>query len=225
MIVVTGASRGLGFAICERLRAAGHEVFGLARDTSNLPFESLSCDVSKPESVRQAASELKQHGTTVTGLINAAGIASLNLAVTTPLETAKQIIDTNLLGTIYCCQTISPLMMRTKRGSIINFSTIAVRLALKGESIYVASKAGIEGFSRVFAREMADFGITVNCIAPGPIDTSLLKGVSSEQISKIVAQQIIPKQFEPGAVCDLVEVLLGEQSRSLTGEVLHVGGA
>jgi 3-oxoacyl-[acyl-carrier protein] reductase len=116
-------------------------------------------------------------------------------------------------------------MMRQKAGSIINFSTIAVPLALKGESIYVASKAGVEGFSRTFAREMADFGITVNCIAPGPIDTSLIKGVSAGQISKIVSQQIIPKQFEPSAVCDLVELLLSEKSRALTGEILRVGGA
>ena len=225
MIVVTGASRGLGLAICERLIAEGNEVFGLARDPSKLKFESMSCDVSSSESVKQAASELKKKGKPVTALINAAGIASLNLAVTTPSETAKQIIETNLLGTIYCCQSFSPLMMRQKAGSIINFSTIAVQLALKGESIYVASKAGVEGFSRTFAREMADFGITVNCIAPGPIDTSLIKGVSAGQISKIVSQQIIPKQFEPSAVCDLVELLLSEKSRALTGEILHVGGA
>ena len=87
-------------------------------------------------------------------------------------------------------------MIRNKNGCIINFSTIAVRLALKGESIYAASKAGVEAFSKVFAREMADFNIKVNCIAPGPIKTDLINGVSDSQINKIISQQIIPKQFK-----------------------------
>ena len=115
-------------------------------------------------------------------------------------------------------------MLRNKTGSIINFSTIAVALGLKGESIYAASKAGVEGFTRAFAREMADFNVNVNCIAPGPIDTNLLKGITTIQINKIVAQQIIQKQFTPDAVSDLVELLLDERSNSLSGQILHVGG-
>ena len=72
---------------------------------------------------------------------------------------------------------------------------------------------------------MADFHVTVNCVAPGPIATDLLKGVTSGQISKIVAQQVIPRQFTPDAVSDLVELLLDSRSQSLSGQVLHVGGA
>jgi 3-oxoacyl-[acyl-carrier protein] reductase len=158
-------------------------------------------------------------------VINAAGIASMNLAVTTPPSMTQKLIQTNLVGTIHCCQLFAPLMIRRKAGSIINFSTIAVALGLKGESIYAASKAGVEGFSRAFAREMADFDIRVNCVAPGPIKTDLLKGVSDEQIEAIVSQQIMPKIFQPGDVCDLCEFLLSPQSKSVSGQVLHVGGA
>jgi 3-oxoacyl-[acyl-carrier protein] reductase len=225
MIVVTGASKGLGRAICDRLIEKNIDVFGLARNVDEVPFASMSCDVSSYESVKAVAQKLKKDGVKVTGLVNAAGIASMNLAVTTPQSVAQKIINTNLLGTIYCCQLISPLMLRNKQGSIINFSTIAVALGLKGESIYAASKAGVEGFTRSFAREMADFNVKVNCIAPGPIDTSLLKGITAEQINKIVSQQIIPKQFKPGAVADLVELLIDSRSDSLSGQVLHVGGA
>jgi len=82
----------------------------------------------------------------------------------------------------------------------------------------------VEGFTRSFAREMADFNVNVNCIAPGPIDTNLLKGITSIQIERIISQQIIPIQFAPSAVSDLVEILLDERSRSLSGQVLHVGG-
>ena len=225
MIVVTGASKGLGRAICDRLIEKNIEVFGLARNVEDVPFASMSCDVSSYESVKVVAQKLKKGGVKITGLVNAAGIASMNLAVTTPQSVAQKIINTNLLGTIYCCQLISPLMLRNKQGSIINFSTIAVALGLKGESIYAASKAGVEGFTRSFAREMADFNVKVNCIAPGPIDTSLLKGITAEQINKIVSQQIIPKQFKPESVADLVELLIDSRSDSLSGQVLHVGGA
>jgi 3-oxoacyl-[acyl-carrier protein] reductase len=225
MIIVTGASKGLGRAICERLIEKKVDILGLARNVENLPFVSLSCDVSSHESVKAVAQQLKKDGAKVDGLVNAAGIASMNLAVTTPASVAQKIINTNLLGTIYCCQLFAPLMIRNKQGSIINFSTIAVALGLKGESIYAASKAGVEGFTRSFAREMADFNVQVNCIAPGPIDTNLLKGITSEQINKIVSQQIIPKQFKPGSVADLVELLIDSRSNSLSGQVLHVGGA
>jgi len=225
MIIVTGASKGLGRAICERLIEKKIDVLGLARNVEDVPFTTMSCDVSSYESVKAVAQQLKKDGVKVDGLVNAAGIASMNLAVTTPPSVAQKIINTNLLGTIYCCQLFAPLMLRNKQGSIINFSTIAVALGLKGESIYAASKAGVEGFTRSFAREMADFNVQVNCIAPGPIDTSLLKGITSEQINKIVSQQIIPKQFKPDSVADLVELLIDSRSNSLSGQVLHVGGA
>ena len=224
MIIVTGASRGLGAAICERLRSKGVEVYGIARDASSLNFNGQSCDVSSYENIKLVAQMLKKNKTKVTGLINAAGIASMNLAITTPPLSTQKIIQTNLIGTIYCCQLFSPLILRHKTGSIINFSTIAVSLGLKGESIYAASKAGVEGFSRAFSREMADFNVRVNCIAPGPINTDLLKGVTQMQVDAIVKQQIMQKQFTPSTVCDLVETLLDNKANMLSGQVFHIGG-
>ncbi len=224
MIVVTGASRGIGRTICERLIEKDVAVLGLARNVGEIPFASMSCDVSSYESVKSVAQQLKKDGVKVIGLVNAAGIASMNLAVTTPPSVAQNLINTNLLGTIYCCQLIAPLMIRSKQGSIVNFSTIAVALGLKGESIYAASKAGVEGFTRSFAREMADFNVRVNCLAPGPIDTSLIKGITAEQIERIVSRQIIPRRFTTNSVADLVELLMDTRSDSLSGHVLHVGG-
>jgi 3-oxoacyl-[acyl-carrier protein] reductase len=225
MIVVTGASRGLGKAICDRLLSKGVAVFGLARNVESLSFPAMACDVSSYEDIKAVVKKLRADGAKISGLVNAAGIASMNLAVTTPPQVSQNIIHTNLLGTIYCCQLLVPFMLKNHSGSIINFSSIAVALGLKGESIYAASKAGVEGFTRSFAREVASFNVTVNCIAPGPIDTSILKGVTAAQIQNIVSQQIIPRQFTPDAVSDLVELLLDARSRSLSGEVLHVGGA
>ena len=224
MIIVTGASKGLGRAICERLLSSDVEILGLSRDVTNVPFNSMNCDVSSYDDIKKVAQTLKRNAKKVFGLINAAGVASMNLAVTTPPSVAEKIVKINLLGTIYCCQLFSPLIFRHKTGSIINFSSLGVALGLKGESIYVASKAGVEVFTRAFAREMADFNVNVNCIAPGPIDTNLLKGVSASQISRVVAQQIFQKQFTPEAVCDLVEILLDPKCKALSGQVLHVGG-
>tara|TARA_B100000927_G_scaffold286121_1_gene277130 strand:+ start:453 stop:1130 length:678 start_codon:yes stop_codon:yes gene_type:complete len=225
MIIVTGASRGLGRSVAERLISSGREVLSLSRTSEGVPGDSVTCDISDYEAVKAVAQSLRKEKREIEGLVNAAGIASMNLAVTTPPSMTQKLIQTNLAGTIHCCQLFAPLMIRKKAGSIINFSTIAVTLGLKGESIYAASKAGVEGFSRAFAREMADFDIRVNCIAPGPIKTDLLKGVSDEQIDAIVVQQILPKLFLPDDVADLCEFLLGPQSQSLSGQVLKVGGA
>ena len=224
MIIVTGASRGLGQAITERLIERGEEVIGLARNTSRLKINAIECDVSDYSSVKNASKEVKRMKKPVKAFINAAGVASMNMAVTTNESTVQKLIQTNLVGTIYCCQLFAPIMLRQKQGSFINFSTIAVALALKGESVYAASKAGVESFSRTFAREMADFNVRVNCIAPGPIRTDLLRGITDAQIEKITSQQVIQKQFQKSDVCDLVELLLDEKATSLSGQVLNVGG-
>ena len=224
MLIVTGASRGLGHAISERLIEKGEEVLGLARNTSGMAIDAIECDVSDYSTVKNAAKEVKRMKKPVKAFINAAGVASMNMAVTTDESTVQKLIQTNLVGTIYCCQLFAPIMLRHKHGSFINFSTIAVALALKGESVYAASKAGVESFSRTFAREMADFNVRVNCIAPGPIRTDLLKGITDTQIEQITSQQVIPKQFKKSDVCDLVELLIDEKAASLSGQVLNVGG-
>ena len=224
MIIVTGASRGLGQAITERLIERGEEVIGLARNTSGLKINAIECDVSDYDSVKNASKEVKRMKKPVKAFINSAGVASMNMAVTTDESTVQKLIQINLVGTIYCCQLFAPIMLRQKQGSFINFSTIAVALALKGESVYAASKAGVESFSRTFAREMADFNVRVNCIAPGPIRTDLLRGITDTQIEKITSQQVIQKQFQKSDVCDLVELLLDEKASSISGQVLNVGG-
>ena len=225
MIVVTGASKGLGRAIADRLHSNGHEVHGIARtEILNAEFSSSVCDVTSPDALQAFAKKLKLEKKQLLGLVNAAGVASMNLAVTTTFKVTRNIIETNLLGSILTCQLLAPLMYRNKKGSIINFSTIAVPLGLKGESIYVASKAGVEGFTRSFAREAGDFGVRVNCIAPGPIKTDLIAGVSDASIDKIIQQQILRKMFSPSDISDLVELLFDPKADSISGQILNVGG-
>ncbi|MDH6255414.1 SDR family oxidoreductase [Aurantimicrobium minutum] len=224
MIIVTGASRGLGLEISNRLTQNGIEVLGISRNPINSNFLMKQIDVTSHTELRKLAAELRAQDIKVTALINAAGIASMNLALMTTPEKVSQVIQTNLQGTIYSCQTIAPLLIRSGGGSIINFSTIAVNLGLQGEAVYAASKAGVEAFSRVFARELSSHNVKVNCIAPGPIDTSLLSGVSSSQIGRIIERQIIQKKFEPKDIADLVELLLDPKANSITGQLINVGG-
>ena len=206
-VIVTGASRGLG-----------------RNPEPDASFEMRTVDVADSESVAQAFKDLR-HDPSVYALINSAGIASMNLVVTNHAETVKRIIETNLLGTIFCSQQVAPAMIRRGGGRIINFSTLGVPLAIKGEAIYSASKAGVEGFTRVFAREMAPHGVTVNAVAPGPIDTALIAKVPREKVDAVVQQQIIPRQGTPEDVWNIVSLLLSPEGSMISGQTLHVGGA
>lgn len=224
MIIVTGASRGIGRTIAERLIAQGHEVLGLARNTEGLPFPAETCDVSNSMSVKRISISLAEKSASITGLINAAGIASMNLLLTSPPTQIQRLIDVNLVGTMLTAQAFAPFMIRERFGRIVNFSSIAVSLGIAGESAYAASKAGVESFSRSFAREVAGFGVTVNCVAPGPIQTDLLRGISDRKIGRIIQQQIIPRQFEAEDICDVVDLLLDQRAGALTGMVVPIGG-
>ena len=224
MIIVTGASRGIGLAISNRLVDSGEEVLGISRDAASTKFPTKSLDVTDFKSIKCLSDEIRVSGKKVTGLINAAGIASMNLALMANPLTSINLVNVNFLGTVYSCQGFTPLLVRNGGGSVINFSTIAATLHLEGESIYAATKAAVENYSKTFAKELSKFNIRVNCIAPGPIQTDLLSGVTEDQINKIVKAQIIANKFEKHDVADLVQLLLDPKAKSLTGQVFHVGG-
>ena len=224
MIIVTGASRGIGLAISNRLFESGEEVLGISRNEVSAKFTSKSIDVTDFKSIKNLSDEIRLSGKTVTAVINAAGIASMNLALMDNPLTSVNLVNVNFLGTVYSCQAFAPLLVRNGGGSVINFSTIAASIHLEGESIYAATKAAVENYSKTFAKELSKFNVRVNCIAPGPVQTDLLRGVSEDQIDKIVNAQIIAKKFEKDDVVDLVELLMSSKAKSLTGQVLHVGG-
>lgn len=224
-VIVTGASRGIGSYCANQLHTAGYRVIGIARHfDSNPAFEVRTVDVADHSALAAAFEDLRRDRT-VYALINAAGIAAMNLLLTTPPHTIKRIIDTNLLGTIYSSQLVAHALVRRGNGRIINFSSIAVTIGLQGEAAYVASKAGVEGFSRSFAREMAPHGVTVNAIAPGPVDTDLIAGVPSAKLQAIVDRQVIPRKASLEDIWQIVRMLLAPESAMLSGQVFHVGGA
>ena len=223
-VIVTGASRGIGRYCADQLHRTGYRVIGLARNPDpRAPFEIRPVDVSDCASLQAALADLRRDRS-VYALLNVAGIASMNLLITTPPATIRRIVETNLLGTIYACHVVAPALIRRGSGRIINFSTIAVALGLAGESVYAASKAGVDGFSRSFAREMASHGITVNSVAPGPVNTDLIAKVPAEKIRAIVDRQIIPRQACLEDIWRIVSLLLSPECAMLSGQVFHVGG-
>jgi 3-oxoacyl-[acyl-carrier protein] reductase len=224
MIIVTGASSGLGEAIAERLSQKKIEVLGIARTGQNANFQIVHADVRSKNDLKEIANSLLQEKKQVSCLINAAGTAAMNLAIMTSEEKVNSIIDVNLKGTIFASQVFAPNLIRNGSGTILNFSSIATAINLEGESIYAASKAGIENFSRTLAKELSGFNIRVNCIAPGPILTNLIKNVDSEMIANVINQQIIKRMITKKELCDLVETLLDEKFSTITGQILSPGG-
>lgn len=226
LIVVSGASSGIGKHIAETASSCGFEVIGLSRSKVNSNFTSIECDISNHDEVKLFFKSIKKK-TNFTSLINAAGIASMNLFLSTPADKMEEIMKTNVLGTMYCSQHALKIFARTKsdnHSSIINFSTIAVPLALKGESVYVASKGAIEAFSRSLAREASDFNCNVNTIAPGPIDTNLINKIADQKIDAIVRRQIIQEKASKEDIWNICNFLISPESSTISGQVINVQG-
>lgn len=225
-VAVTGASRGLGAFIAKQLAAQGFDVAGLARtEALDQVIPIYGCDVADGDAVRKTARRISKAHKPVRAVVNAAGIASMNLVMSTPEQTIEKIIATNLVGTININKSFAKLMVRNGGGRIINFSTIAVSIGLAGEAVYAASKAGVESFSRCFAREVAPHDITVNCVAPGPVDTDLIAKVPSQKIDRIINQQIFREKATPSDIWDVANLLLQPNASRISGEVINVFGA
>ena len=221
-VVITGASRGIGKFLAQELSTT-YDIVGVARTApTDFAGRFIEADVTDYNSL--TAGVKKHELRRVYGLINCAGIASMNLFMTTPPETMRRIIEVNTLGTMNTCHAFLSSLVRNRTGRIINFSTIAVGLELEGESVYVASKAAVEAFTKVLAREVADHNITVNAVSPNPIETDLIRGVDPEKIRGIVeVRQTVHRLGEFKDVANVVQFLMNDESSLVSGQVVGLG--
>ena len=231
--IVTGGATGIGYGIAERFIAEGANVIITDIDETGGTRAALALgdhcqfvrhDVSVPEhwNALFVIAQGKFSGLDI--LVNVAGVTLMGNIEELDVASWDKTMAINLRSCFLGCQGAIKLMKADGGGAIINMASVSASRPKAELVAYNASKAGVESFSRTFAREMADFNVRVNCIAPGPIRTDLLRGITDTQIEKITSQQVIQKQFQKSDVCDLVELLLDEKASSLSGQVLNVGG-
>jgi len=226
-ILISGASRGLGRALVEHFINTGDCVVGCARGDSDFQHENYShvqADISDATDVKSLFREVRSKLNGLDVLINNAGIARMSPMILTPAETAAQIFDVNFMGTFQLSNAAIRLLRRSEHGRIVNMTTVAVPLRLEGESVYAASKAAVESFTRITAKELGTMGITCNALGPSPIPTALIKGVANDKIQELVNQQAIKELAQPADVINTVEFFLSPASRMITGQVIYLGG-
>lgn len=233
---VTGASRGIGHAIALALggegatiigsatSAAGAVGFGESLKSAGIAGRGIVLDVADGAAGDAAIAEIEAHEGAVTILVNNAGITRDTLLLRMKPEDWNAVIDTNLGSVFRLSKAVLRGMMKARKGRIINISSVVGLIGNPGQANYCAAKAGIGGFSRSLAREVASRGITVNVVAPGFIDTDLTKALTDAQRQGLAAQIPLGRLGQPQDIAAAVCFLAGPGAAWITGETLNVNG-
>ncbi|AAP05230.1 3-oxoacyl-ACP reductase FabG [Chlamydia caviae] len=234
--IVTGGSRGIGFAIAKLFieQGADIEIWGINDEGGKKAAEELSrigrpatfakVDVSNNESVKDAAQNfISAHGS-VDILVNNAGITRDNLLMRMSEEEWSSVINTNLNSLYYVCSAVIRSMIKARSGSIINISSIVGLMGSPGQTNYAAAKAGIIGFSRALAKEVAARNVRVNCIAPGCIDTDMTKVLNDNLKTEWLKNVPMGRMGSPEEIANAALFLASPLSSYVTSQVLSVDG-
>lgn len=234
--VVTGAGRGIGKAISLDLASAGADIgvndvnaetIGSTVATIQAMGRKavpLPADISDPEAVDEMMQRALDAFGKIDILVNNAGIARDNLLVRLKKEDWDAVLGVNLTGTFLCTKAVSRHMMKQRSGRIISISSVIGFMGNAGQANYAASKAGIAGFTKAVARELAPRGVTVNAVAPGFIETEMTRAMperARESISQLIPVERLGK---PEDVAHCVRFLASEEASYITGQVIHVNG-
>jgi len=235
--IVTGAGRGIGHAIAVRLASEGARVACVSRSDENAKrtadeLNSLradsakhyAVDVADHAAVQKTGAQILEDFTKIDILVNNAGVTRDGLAMRMSVEDWDTVINTNLRGAFNFTQAISRAMIKQRSGRIINITSVIGLIGNAGQTNYAASKAGLIGFTKSLARELASRNITVNAVAPGFITTDMTAGLSDE-IKKTIQSQIpLGKTGAPEDVASTVAFLASAEANYITGQVVCVDG-
>jgi len=231
--LVTGASRGIGAAIADRLVADGYFVAGTA--TSDAGAQAISArlagngvglrlNVADSESVSQCLAQVAEASGAPLVLVNNAGITKDNLLMRMTEAEWGDVIDTNLSGAFRVAKPVLRGMLKARWGRIVHVGSVVGRLGNPGQGNYVASKAGLEGFTRSLAMEVASRGVTVNAVAPGFIATDMTDELTQEQKDVMLDRIPLGRMGEAEEIAATVGFLCSDQASYITGQTLQVNG-
>jgi 3-oxoacyl-[acyl-carrier protein] reductase len=224
--LITGATRGIGRATAERLARAGHRVVGIARSTdTDFPGELLSADVGDEAALGAVLAQVTSRYQ-VDNLVNNAGFNRPQPFAEVKLADFQHVIDVNVRSAILCAQACTPAMIAKKRGRIVNLGSRA-QLGRVGVSSYSAAKAGLVGLSRSWALELAPHNITVNVVAPGPIDTEMFRRNNPPerpQTQAILNSVPMRRMGKPEEIAATIAYFLSDEAGFTTGQTLYVCG-
>ena len=185
---------------------------------------TLAMNVSEESSITEGFKKIAHFTDKIDGLVNNAGIVMDSLCLTMKGENWDAVINTNLKGSFLCAQKVAKLMMRQRRGSIVNISSVVGKMGNPGQSNYAAAKAGLEGFTRCMAMELGARNVRVNCVAPGFIATDMLNQVDPERMKSMTEHIALQRLGAGEDVAHAVAFLLSAASSYITGQVLGVNG-
>lgn len=231
--LVTGASRGIGKAIALTLAARGASVIGTATSESGAEAISAYLDgkgkgfalnVTDPASIDETLNNIRQQFGEIDILVNNAGITRDNLLMRMKEDEWQDIIDTNLSSVYRLSKSVLRAMMKKRCGRIISIASVVGVMGNAGQANYAAAKAGLIGFSKSLAREVASRGITVNVVAPGFIETDMTKALTDEQRAGILSQVPADRLGDAQEIASAVAFLASNEAGYITGETLHVNG-
>lgn len=210
-----------------RLAGEGWEVFGCSReavDWSADGYTHVEANVTEEADVKRLIGRATETGNGLYAVVNCAGAASMNHALLTPGSTLDNLLATNVRGTFLVCREAAKKMRKAGEGRIVNISSVAVPMRLHGQAAYVASKAAVERLSQVLAVELAEYGITVNVVGPGPTLTEMNRGVREEILDRLVDAMPIKRLGTLEDVANVVEFFLRPESDAVSGQVIYLGG-
>jgi 3-oxoacyl-[acyl-carrier protein] reductase len=234
--VITGASRGIGRAAALALATEGANIVVNYASSSSAAEQvvaeiaaigkgsaiALQADVSQAEQVETLFNSILEKWGQIDVLVNNAGITRDTLLLRMKIEDWQSVIDLNLTGVFLCTRAVSKIMLKQRSGRIINITSVAGQMGNPGQANYSAAKAGVIGFTKTIAKELASRGITVNAIAPGFIDTDMTQDLKSEDILKFIP---LGRYGQPEEVAGLVRFLAADAAAAyITGQTINVDG-